>query len=417
MDRSICKLILLLLVFAGLQSFAQESEQLEPVIVNYKKPGLKKIGLYEGDFEEEYNVRGYTQLSIFDESLSDFWTSDGDKCISSKLINDGNSKVLNVKWNKDQDDCDWVGMGLGWDSWSGKDIGYVFDTLALELTVRSTNESFTNIPWAFCFEDYSGGQAWLGYNKSFLMDKAITKEWTKVQIPLELFPFEESDLDISNIKQLMMQVFAEGEIEIHSISLIPFSGKLKKEAIALKTDNPISIDGKIEDWKEKSFSNLGDHKFSTTYSSDSIYFLFDIIDDTPMQNSKEKGDLWEGDAIEIAFSTNPEADPKRQFLWLSDQHIGINCGPHPYMWNWKTDTRIEVINYKVSIQENGYLVEMAIPLNAFFDVIPEAGVKLDIEFAIDLGTNQGRQQQLHWNSGSADGFHESPAKWGGLILK
>ena len=99
------------------------------------------------------------------------------------------------------------------------------------------------------------------------------------------------------------------------------------------------------------------------------------------------------------------------------QYLSLNYFANPYMWNWKTDTKIEVINDKVNIQENGYLVEMAIPLNAFFDIIPKTGVKLDIEFAIDLGTNKGRQQQLHWNSGSTDGFHESPAKWGGLILK
>ncbi len=99
------------------------------------------------------------------------------------------------------------------------------------------------------------------------------------------------------------------------------------------------------------------------------------------------------------------------------QYLSLNYFANPYMWNWKTDTKIEVINDKVNIQENGYLVEMAIPLNAFFDIIPKTGVKLDIEFAIDLGTYKGRQQQLHWYSGVADGFHESPAKWGGLILK
>ena len=101
---------------------------------------------------------------------------------------------------------------------------------------------------------------------------------------------------------------------------------------------------------------------------------------------------------------------KRQFL-------SLNYFANPYMWNWKTDTKIEVINYKVNIQEDGYLVEMAIPLNAFFEVSSQTGVELDIEIAIDLGTNLGRQQQLHWNSGFANGFHESPSKWGSLILK
>ena len=94
MNQSICKLLSLLFALIACESFAQESKQLETVTVNYKKIGFKQVGLYEGEFEEEYNVRGYTQLSIFDESLSDFWTSGGDICISSELISNGPSISL-----------------------------------------------------------------------------------------------------------------------------------------------------------------------------------------------------------------------------------------------------------------------------------------------------------------------------------
>ena len=54
----------------------------------------------------------------------------------------------------------------------------------------------------------------------------------------------------------------------------------------------------------------------------------------------QRANLWNGDAIEIAFSTNGAADPQRKFLLLSDQHIGINCGENPYLWNWKLNQTI-----------------------------------------------------------------------------
>ncbi len=162
---------------------------------------------------------------------------------------------------------------------------------------------------------------------------------------------------------------------------------------------------------------LKNQEFSIAYNEENLFIAFKIKDETPRQNDQEGRALWNGDAVEIAFSTNPSVDPARSYLLLSDQHVGVNCGANPYMWNWKTDSRIENAQMAFKYIDDGYIVEIAIPFNAFRNFSPTSGSIIDMEIAIDLGTNNGRQTQLRWNSGDQDGFHLSPSLWGALKLK
>ena len=404
----------LLVIFITSFTFAQDTLRINEAVIKSKKLQLKKKGLYDGDFMEDYSIRGFTQDVLFENELLDFWSTEDLKCIEAKILHYSEDNVLTIKWDKDQDGCDWVGFGIGWDGWKSKDFAYVVDTLALELVVRSPGETFTNIPWAFCFEDYKGSQAWLGYNSSFLKGDAISKEWTKVVLPLSLFPFDEFDTDAANIKQLLVQLFSEGEIEIRSVKLVPFSGKLKKEFIAQKQS--IKIDGDFSDWKS-SFELFSGQQFCVSYSDEYLNLAYIVIDSTPMQNSKIEGNLWNGDAVEFAFSTNPNANDKRNFLLLSDQHIGINCGDSPYVWDFKRNQLIPNAKLKIIEVNTGYIVESSIPLNYFKNVKFKFGIDLDMEVAIDLGHNENRQTQIRWNSDNKDGFYKNPSIWGDLLIR
>jgi hypothetical protein len=331
---------------------------------------------------------------------------------------DVSDTFLQVKWNKDQDGCDWVGMGYGWDMWTGKDMAAVRDTLAIQLMVRSTSKPFTNIPWAFGFEDYSGNQAWLGYNKSFLMAKEIGTDWTKVEIPVSLFPFEENEFDLFNVKQLIVQLFSEGTIEINSIQLVPFSRKLKEELIVSPSTARILIDGESTDWKPTEFSKIsGGHQMALQYTSDVLYIGVHVNDSSALQNTNKGADLWKGDAVEIAFATNTEADEKRTYYLLSDQHIGINCGAETYAWDFKRNAALNSLNYKLKREENGYFLELALPIKEFYSTSLINGTILGFELAIDLGSEANvRIQQDRWNSATTEGFHLSPSKWGRIRL-
>lgn len=410
-------------VFCSLVGWSQDLPKqktllLEEVTILEKNYGFKKVGLYDEEEAKSYSIKGFSQLSIFDNDFSDeVWSTKNTACIQLNLKEDEKDKFLSVKWNKDQDGCDWVGMGFGWDMWAGKDMNFVKDTLAMELEVRAIGKSFTNIPWAFCFEDYSGAQAWLGYNKSFLLANEITSNWTKVRIPFSLFPFEENNFDLFNVKQLMVQVFGEGSIEINSIKLVPNSSKLRSEATCLKVNEKMEL-GKKENWNIP-FTNFGaGHSFATLYTKDSLFISVKVNDATPQVNSEKDEKLWNGDAIEIAFSTNPQADPKRKSFLLSDQHLGINCGATPYIWDWKENKRMEKVKFVYSKTADGYFLELAIPVTELFKtkLLPEASYGFEI--AVDLsGADGKRSRQERWNSIYAEGFHLSPSKWGTLICE
>ena len=136
-----------------------------------------------------------------------------------------------------------------------------------------------------------------------------------------------------------------------------------------------------------------------------------------MQNSKVEGELWNGDAVEFAFSTNPNANDKRSFLLLSDQHIGINCGDLPYVWDFKRNQLIPNSKLEIIAVNTGYIVESSIPLNYFKNFEFKSGINLDMEVAIDLGNNESRHTQIRWNSSNKDGFHQNPSMWGNLLIQ
>lgn len=410
MRHSILNIFLTFLSVISLgQTFAQDTLTLDEVEVYGKKAGFKKVKLYDGAFEEDENIRGYTQLDIFNGSLTDFWTSEGKECISGTLSNQ-DGPYLDLKWNKDQNGCDWVGMGFGWDNWAGKDISYVIDTLSIEMLVKCKEGAIKNLPWALCLEDYSGGQAWIGFANSFIQAEAISDKWTKVKIPLSLFPFRDYDVNTTSIKQFMIQVFASGTLQIKHIKLVPFSGKLKEQVAALKTS--IQTDGDLSEWTEP-FTPFGTNNlFSVAYSDSLLYFAVKVQDESPRQNTQTEGNLWNGDAIEIAFSTNASADPKRKFLLLSDQHIGINCGPDPYLWNWKLNQVIPEGKAAFRPTAEGYQLECQIPLRLFRNFTPVKGMKTGLEIVVDKGNKSGRQLQEKWNSKSLEGFNSNPSLWG-----
>jgi len=82
MLQSIHKTLLVIFCCCFFQNlFAQDT--LELIEIEAPKKNLfKKKGLYDTKIEERFNIRGFTQLNIFEESLIDFWKSDDNNCIN-----------------------------------------------------------------------------------------------------------------------------------------------------------------------------------------------------------------------------------------------------------------------------------------------------------------------------------------------
>lgn len=403
-------------------SFGQDTtdvQELEEVVIDDKRI-FKRVGLYdEYELDERPNIRGFDQLDLYADNFSDeVWSSKNQDCIVLTQEEDENDIFLKLKWNKDHPDCDWVGFGFGWDFWAGKDMIDIIDTAAIQLTVRSVGKDMGNLPWAMGFEDYAGGQAWIGFSSKFIENKVITKEWSKVTIPLGLFPFEQRDCDVSNIKQMLFQVFAEDDLEINDIKIVPFSGKLKKEIASqnIQDSGKRVIDGSMDDWLSSEFEGFGEgHAFSLAHNDKSLFIAVKINDKTPRMNSQRGADLWKGDAVEFAFSTNPTADPKRTSFLLSDYHFGLNLGANPYLWNWSEDK--QSTDEKFVVSEGGNFVEVEIPLASLLYSDVKSIESLSFEIAVDASdSGETRLSQQRWNSDGSEGFHVNPSLWGKLLF-
>lgn len=99
-------------------------------------------------------------------------------------------------------------------------MAYLKDSLAFAVTLRSSKREISNLPWAFGLEDYTGNQCWVGFKKEFLQKSTISKTWSTFIIPINTFPLAENELDLTATKQLIIQLFAAGEIELKSIRIV-----------------------------------------------------------------------------------------------------------------------------------------------------------------------------------------------------
>lgn len=405
----------------------QDTIQLDSINVYGKQRvnGFKKQGLYDEDTRKvKKSIRDFTALDLYTDGLSDeIWKTNVTACIAMKQGFDrpkNGSSYLSIQWDKVAGGCSWIGMGIGWDGWSGKNLSAIYDTAAIQLYVRSTSVPIYNLPLALGIEDHSNQQVWIGFSAGFIENGVITKEWTKITIPLQLFNFEDENFDGSNVKQLIIQFEASGNIEVDAIEMVPYAGKLRNEIVATKKSTNLKIDGSVasNEWQASTFSTINKkHQVAIQYDANNLYLAFNINDASPLFNSKQGKDIWDGDAIEIAFGSNPSANPKRKFYLLSDVQIGIRMNENPIIWNWKTNTPIENGHVKTTKTDKGYLVEIQLPIQQICGKELNASAIHGFEIGIDQGDEKGkRTHQDRWNNTSADGFNTNPSLWGQLKL-
>lgn len=403
----------------------RDTIQIEPVTVFGKQPvvSFKKQGLYDLDLRaSKKSIRDFSALSLYSDGISDeIWKTNNNRCISMKQGFDrpkNGASYLTLKWDKVAGGCSWIGMGIGWDGWSGKNLSSIYDTAAIQLYVRSTSVNIYNLPLALGIEDHSNQQVWIGFSAGFIENGVITKDWTKITIPLQLFNFEDENFDGSNVKQLIIQFEASGQLEVDAIELVPFSGRLRNELLASKKVANLKIDGVLDpkEWQARTFASINKkHQVAVQYDAKNLYFAFNINDATPLINTKEGKDIWDGDALEIAFGANPTANPSRKFYLLSDLQIGIRLNEKPIIWNWKTNTLIENGTVIITPTSEGSFVEIQLPIEQITGKELTPTSIHGFEIGIDQG-NGKRTHQDRWNNPSADGFNTNPSLWGQLKL-
>jgi hypothetical protein len=386
---------------------------------------LYDTGLYaeSAPIDNTPSIKNVYALNIFNDFLGDEnWHSEFSQCLQvenkPEFAKSGGGG-LRLWWDRQGEGCDWTGMGFGWSGWAPKDLSQIVNDAAISFYAKSDKGDVKGLPWALALEDYAGAQAYAGVFPACIQGGVITDKWTEVIVPLSSFNYKENDFDQSIVKQMLIQFESAGEIIIDEIRLIPYEeGRKRYVDIPEVASSLIVIDGEksINEWDSNEGLKVKDDQVLLSYSSEYLFVFATIQDDSPMQNSKNDADIWNGDCIEIAIATNADSDPTRKFLLFSDQHFGIKIAKQKQVWNWKTQKEISGTSVEINSTASGYAVEARIPW-AELGGQPASNREYSFEVAIDRGDQSGaRQVQDRWNSRFQEGFHTNPSLWGTASL-
>ena len=243
---------------------------------------MKEVSLYEYEIEQTEGINGFTSIEIFskggtdevwgnkDEECNPFSFSSLDASVDYSFVSRSSENIedtikvdikydlpvvkvkdkkgieknsLHIKTDKPPT-CEWIGMGIGWDGWQGKDLSAIISNAAIEFMARVDGDPIYNIPIVFILEDYSANQCYATAGYLGIEGGEVTKKWTRVIVPLPTFSYQTNNIDLTNIKQLLLQCYDKVDIYIDDMKIIPHEHNYKKISSSLsvkETALPINI--------------------------------------------------------------------------------------------------------------------------------------------------------------------------------
>ena len=253
------------------------------VLFLFSCSNMKEISLYEYEKESTEGIKGFTSIEIFSKGGTDeVWGHKDELCnpfsfsaldasmnynenklehFPSETENDDINISLDIKEviisdkknieknsihiQTDMDPrCEWIGMGIGWDGWQGKDLSTIVDNAAIEFMARVDGAPIYNIPIVFILEDYSSNQCYATASYLGIEAGEVTNKWTRIIVPFSTFSYETHNIDLTNIKQLLLQCYDKVDIYIDDIKIITHDHNYKKILSSLTIKNtalPINI--------------------------------------------------------------------------------------------------------------------------------------------------------------------------------
>lgn len=382
---------------------------------------VKEVGLFEEPSKDRNlpNVNGFYAVNILKDQIgSEVWVTEQSSCIQLKqeqsVVANGTGAFY-LKWDKPEGGCDWIGMGIGWDNWSAKDLSGILNEAAIQFKVKGMNGPIRSLPLAVSLEDYTGNGAWLGLFPEFISQKE-NESWATVTLPLERFGWNEFGANPGNIKQMIIQFEAAGEMFIDELQIVPYRGLLNQQHVARYSEQArFIIDGLLDDWKQLPELALNSHIIHLFADTHFLYISGEILDASPIENNFSAKNLSQGDGIEMAFSLNPEASPNRTKMLFSDQHLFISASADCAVYDLKNQSKpIGGAQLKCLASDHGYSFECAIPLNYFPIKSIKSGTTYLFEAGVNASDKDGRSGQQRWNSPSRSEFPQNPSLWGTL---
>lgn len=168
-----------------------------------------------------------------------------------------------------------------------------------------------------------------------------------------------------------------------------------------------TVNGSVSDDNDLSAS------FKGMYTSDSLYLLVDVVDDTLVRDND--GD-YRDDGLEIFIDVG------------NDKNTSYGQDDYQFTYSWADGSRgdlvqnngslddIGVIHYNKTDQNDGYRVEMAIPWSDIGLSYPTSGTLLGIDVQVnDDDDGNGRDAKIAWNAPN-DNAHQNPSLFGTIEL-
>jgi hypothetical protein len=383
---------------------------------------VKELALYENEVivEETKDVNGFQLTEIFNDDItSEIWFTPSPACLTvtseRKEVFSGTG-AMKFTWNKQAGGCPWLGLGIGWANWSGKDLASIENSAAITFKVKTQEGSMKGLPWAMALEDYAGTQAWIGVTSGYVEGGIVDTSWRTVTIPLVDFQFEGWNLDGGTVKQMLIQFESNGTVFVDEFKIIPFKPKEPNTLVVTNSYGWVN-DGFIEGGQFVAQANMDGSVLYLNWNEKELYIGGEIEDVSPCRNMQSGRDIWNGDAIEIAFSSESGISDKRMMFYEGDRHIGIKMGGNFDVYDWSREKKI---NAQISVKplQNKYVFECVIPWIELGVAPWKNNSTYNIDFAIDQSTSQDtRDFQRRWNSVNNENFNTNPSLWGKLKVE
>lgn len=209
----------------------------------------------------------------------------------------------------------------------------------------------------------------------------------------------------------------------------------RQKASAMFASEPVKLNGDLLGWEDcepivinkasqvqegsdlwKGAADLS-AKVYIKWDEKNLYMAADVNDNKPFINSNKKGDIWNGDAIEVVFGAAEGADKNRSSMEESDFQIGIASGNKKNVpasvWIWKNNAAPTGGEVVVKAKSKGYIIEVKIPWENFGTFKPRSGAKIGFDCAIDDADSKAKREvQMVWNGDFL--FYKDPGVWGEL---
>jgi hypothetical protein len=188
----------------------------------YKRPD-------SGDAMKRFGARTVYANTTGDE----VWGPDacGGLQIGAEGAYEGNA--IRVHWDKTPE-CDWVGMGIGWDAWQPKDLSGILEGASLEFQMRATRGESRVPIMVFLLEDYAETKSAAPLRAGYMERYPLDDTWRKVTLPLSDFPAIKDGLDLTNIKQLIVELQGSGDVMLDDMRIVPRAAASGETPSALK---------------------------------------------------------------------------------------------------------------------------------------------------------------------------------------